>query len=160
MLVFLFIEPTSNESESDFILTPRKVKVELDLKKKGKGKPKAMDKFQGYLVDYRSLNGFLRRNDLDMLVRTSKSFLPHGFESSNEGRVISLYSCPHIVTKTNTTDNSVETSHASSQQVELMENTGAILRFDKPKPTEFQVLPFLSRLEDDENDNVGSHVFY
>ncbi len=110
-----------------------------------------MDRFQGYLIDSRSLNGFLRRNDLDILVRSSKSFLPYGFESCNEGRLISLYSCPHVITKS-----------PVDQGCDVVENTGAVLRFDKPKTSDFQIIPFLSRLEDDDNDNhdfSGSQVF-
>jgi hypothetical protein len=160
---FIKIDPARTEEEQDMILTPRKVKVEQDFKRKGRGKPKAMDRFQGFYVDSRSLNGFLRRNHLDMIVRSSKSFLHHGFESDNEGRLISLYSCPHVVVKDASKDiDGNQQVVEESAETTMVENTGAVLRFDKPKTTDFQIVPFLSRLDDDSNihDTANSQVFY
>lgn len=142
----------------------------------------AMEKFKGFSVYHRHLNGFLRRNELQLMVRASKGFLPTGFTVKNDRRVISLYSCPHIVA-----DESIEEERETeadaegegegegeggeeegetvavaapktpSPEVPPGYNTGAVVRFEYADVNNFQIVTFLSRIEDidEESEYTG-----
>lgn len=152
---FLSSEPTDDKN-----LTPKQL-----------AKTKhAMEKFKGFSVYHRHLNGFLRRNELQLMVRASKGFLPTGFTVKNDRRVISLYSCPHIVA-----DESIEEEREGEEGEEEGEtvtvaapktpspevppgyNTGAVIRFEYADVNNFQIVTFLSRIEDidEESEYTG-----
>ena len=91
---------------------------------------------EDYIADYRSVIDFLEHNQLQNIVRASKSFTPDGVKLFHSKRMISLYSAPHI------------TSPAAGM-TDDEDAKGAILRFEDPTSMDYHIIPFLTRLNDE-----------
>jgi hypothetical protein len=59
--------------------------------------------------------------------------------------VLSLYSCPHIVVHHDSNSDDEDTSDLNCGY-----NTGAIVRFENDDATQYQVVTFLSRIDEED----------